>query len=136
MMNGFILSALAAPLFLIVITTTTTSAANANANSSILIEDFSGGPINKWTTMNGKVKYTFVHLFLPLLLVSAECFVCFICMYTIDISFSYFFLSFFFFFSSIHSLLFFWESNCILFRTNKHKSNYIKSNSAYHIISL
>ena len=49
-MNGFILFALVA------ITTTTTSAANANANSSILIEDFSDGPINKWTTMNGKVK--------------------------------------------------------------------------------
>ena len=89
-MNGFSICAVVAPLLLIVITTASaaTANANANANNSILIEDFSDGPINKWTTMNGKVKYTFVHLFLPLLLLSAECFVCFTCMYTIDISFS------------------------------------------------
>ena len=55
-MNGFTF-AFVAPLLLIVITTTSAAAtANANANNSILIEDFSDGPINKWTTMNGKVK--------------------------------------------------------------------------------
>ena len=53
-MNGFI-CAVVAPLLLIVITTTS-AAATATANNSILIEDFSDGPINKWTTMNGKVK--------------------------------------------------------------------------------
>jgi hypothetical protein len=59
MMNGFIFS-FVAPLLLIVTTTTSAVNANANANAnennSILIEDFSDGPINKWTTMNGKVK--------------------------------------------------------------------------------
>ena len=54
-------------------------------------------------------------------------------MYTIDISFSYSFVSFFLLllpYVFIHSLLFFWESNCILFRTNTNQIN--KSN---HIIS-
>ena len=57
-MNGFISAFVASLLLLIVITTTSAANANANANanSSILIEDFSDGPINKWTTMNGKVK--------------------------------------------------------------------------------
>ena len=55
-MNGFTF-AFVAPLLLIVITTTSAAAtATATANNSILIEDFSDGPINKWTTMNGKVK--------------------------------------------------------------------------------
>ena len=57
-MNGFI-SAFVAPLLLLIVITTTSAAtatATANANNSILIEDFSDGPINKWTTMNGKVK--------------------------------------------------------------------------------
>ncbi|OEU17957.1 hypothetical protein FRACYDRAFT_238388 [Fragilariopsis cylindrus CCMP1102] len=57
-MNGFIF-AFVAPLLLIVITTTSATNvnvnANANANNSILIEDFSDGPINKWTTMNDPV---------------------------------------------------------------------------------
>ena len=79
-MNGFI-SAFVAPLLLLIVITTTSAAAtananaNANANNSILIEDFSDGPINKWTTMNGKVKCIFFHLFacLLFLLLSTEC---------------------------------------------------------------